>query len=1228
MARNIHFFRNNGNSKLVYAAEHNGKLSKEYIEKLEYLTNGEYDDSDRIAENFSFVGTRRERETPFSTSATEIARAAGVHGITRIESYVRADETNPEFDRMLQSVYPMLGQDIFNIDREAQPIKHIQDIRGYNKEHGLALSEEEIEYLEKYAAARGASLTDAELMGFCQANSEHCRHKIFNGEFWIDGKRQDKTLFQMIKETTLDKSSATGYKGNVKNAYGDNAAVMDSMDMVQWSPNENGEMVKKPIRVGWTLKAETHNHPTGVSPFPGAATGTGGEIRDRMSVGHGSVPLSGTLVIMTNPLDSKKEYLYSSPQQILTEGTDGAFHYANEYGQPLTNARVFTFEHSENGINWGYNKPILQAGGVGYVNEKFMKKDESRVKPGQKIILLGGSNYLVGLGGGSAASLNSGATTKAVDFASVQRDNAEMQNRVFRVIRACAESAKNPIVSVHDHGAGGHFNCLVELVEKTGGKIYMDRLPVGDKTMSAREIISNESQEREGLLVDEADVKKVLATAKREGCPAFVIGELTGDLKFAFEQADGDKPVDMDLESILRNPPKTIMKDSRVKHEFADAVCSNGHFEENLRNVLSMTSVGSRDWMTNKVDRSVTGLVAQQPCVGELQLPVCKYGITKFDLDTDAGVAEAVGFAPVAALIDAASGSRLAIADALTPLIFAPLKDGLSGVALSANWMWPCRNPGEDARLYDAVLAVRDFCLSLGITVPTGKDSLSMTQSVAGEKTRAPGTVIISSGGTVQGIEKKVLPVMDAKTESVLYQIDMSFASMNLGGSALAQSLGFVGGESPDVRSAEHFKDAFEAVQAALSEGLILAGNSISSGGMITALLEMTFANTKGGVKLWSLSDDMHPEMFSENPGVIVQVAKKDTARFEEILFNPKYNFMKNMAARIGETIPERKLEIVRENERPISLDIDSLREDWMRPSAELEKFQNKRAKERRANIFKQPLVVDDMTRGLKYININKNAKRKTTAAVIRDKGVNGDREMQYAAKMGGFDAVRDITMTDLMEGRENLTDADMAIFAGGFSNADAFAAGRGWAAKFKYNARANDALMNFYGRGNTLILGVCNGCQVLMELGLIGGKPSPMQRNDSGKFESAFVSTQIPANSSVMLGELSGIAMPVWVAHGEGKFDLSNIRFGRDYQIVLKYAYEQYPGNPNGSYMGVAGIASMDGRIVAMMPHPERAILPHQWAWNPGVKLWTPGDLAAMPWLQMFASANNHFTR
>ncbi|MDR2686072.1 MAG: phosphoribosylformylglycinamidine synthase [Rickettsiales bacterium] len=1204
-SRKIHFFRKD---KIITAVQHDGALGQEKIRVLSEAC-GEYMDTDYIGMMFGpFVGPKAERTTPWSTNAVEIIKNAGVDGVDRIEQF-ELSKVDPALDRMLQRQYPALGQNLFDLEHNCpEPIRHIFDLEKYNAAEGLALSKDEITYLNDLAKKLGRTLTDSELFGFAQANSEHCRHKIFNAKFIIDGKEMPDTLFDMIKSTTKKNP------GLVLSAYKDNAAVIKGGTIMQWHANENGKMELTPIEIGWTEKAETHNFPTTVEPFNGAGTGSGGEIRDRMAVGRGSVPLAGSAVYMTSyPRAGAKKFwegterkwLYQSPRQILTKASDGASDFGNKFGQPLINGSLLTFEH---GDDYGYDKTIMMAGGVGYVDKRYALKDEKNIAKGQRVILLGGDNQRIGMGGGAVSSLDTGSSVSAVELNAVQRSNPEMQKRVFDVIRNLVESTNNPIVSVHDHGAGGHFNCLLELLETLGGKIDMDALPVGDKTLSLREIIGNESQERMAILVDAKDVARVMKIAAREQCPAYDIGEITGDLRIVFESKEyNSRPIDMAVNDLLGNPPKTIVRDESIRPSFDELEYDDDDFEKNLRNVLRLPGVGCKDWLTNKVDRSVTGRVSQQQNVGELQLPLSDYGIVRADFDRDAGVIMSNGHAPVAALIDAAAGSRLAIARALTNAVCAPIQGGLGGVSLSANWMWPCKNPGEDARLYAAVQAAGEFAEALGVNIPTGKDSLSMTQKYPnGKKVMAPGTVIISLAAPAKDADKYVSPVVNTKAKDTsLWKIDFSGKALELGGSALGQTLSAVGRRAPDVDPA-HFKRAFNAVQEMVATGILQAGHDVSSGGLATALLEMTFANTRGGVMVDSDVEDLTTEFFAENPAVVVQINDADTGAFHEILGRHR---IVDATYMIGRPTKERGLEIVDAGQTGINLDIDSLRNDWMQPSVEMEKFQNKKSTDRKKNQLKQPLVIEDIA----DMAPNFIIARGTRAAILRDKGTNGDRELAYAAQLGGFGEVYDIPMTDLMNGR-GLKDIDLLMFSGGFSNSDVFDAGKGWAMAAKHNETVRRALQEFYDRDDTLSLGICNGCQFMMEYGIINGLYAPMGRNDSGKFESAFVSVDVPENDTIMMGGLSGATLPIWVAHGEGRFRMS---YTWDYTTVLQYHYSEYPGNPNGSFDSLAGVADRTGRHIAMMPHPERGVMNYQWAF--GAK--KNRDLTA--WAKMFADAN-----
>lgn len=1173
-----------------------------------------------------FIGPRREMITPWSTCAVEIVQNMGIDYIVRVEEYFPAGEV-PEYDPMLQRVYSGLDQHIFTVDKQPEPIVLIDDIGEYNQKEGLALSEDEIEYLNNVSRKLGRRLTDSEVFGFSQVNSEHCRHKIFNGKFVIDGEEMESSLFQLIKRTSEMNPNA------LISAYKDNVAFVQGPTIEQFAPASGDKpdfFETREIESVLSLKAETHNFPTTVEPFNGASTGTGGEIRDRLAGGRASLPLAGTAVYMTSyprleegrdweKVLPERRWLYQTPEQILIKASNGASDFGNKYGQPLICGSVLTFEHAENYRKFGYDKVIMLAGGVGFANK--INAIKGHPQPGEKVIVMGGDNYRIGMGGGAVSSVNTGEYSSGIELNAVQRANPEMQKRVANVIRTLAESEENPIVSIHDHGAGGHLNCLSELVEKTGGRIDMDKLPIGDPTLSAKEIIGNESQERMGLLVPENDIERIRQIAERERAPFYVVGETTDDMKLTFRQADGQMPIDMELEDFFGKSPKTVMSDVTVEEGFSSPEYDENKLETYLENVLKLEAVACKDWLTNKVDRSVTGKVARQQCQGEIQLPLSDCGAVALDYRGYSGVATSIGHAPQVALIDPAAGSVAAIAEALTNIVFAPLKEGLQSVSLSANWMWPCRNEGEDARLYRAVEACSDFACELGINIPTGKDSLSMTQKYGDDKVLSPGTVIISAAAEVKNVRKIVSPVLAYIKGTYLYYIDFSFDTLRLGGSALLQTLGRIGDEAPTVSDVEYFKNAFAAVQELVNRGLIIAGHDISAGGMITAMLEMCFANPQGGLEA-RLDKIRHSDLikilFAENPGVLIQV--KHHHLVEKILNDYGVGF-----AIVARPIEDRKL-IVEKGDFRREFDIDALRDVWYRTSYLLDRKQSGEtlAGERFKNYKQQPLqfnFLPTFTGKMRDLGLDPDRKERSglTAAIIRDKGTNGEREMAYALYLAGFD-VKDVHMTDLISGRETLEEVQFAVFCGGFSNSDVLGSSKGWAGGILYNEKARRAVENFYARPDTLSLGVCNGCQLLMELGLIypelGENHPRMHHNRSHKFESAFVSVEIPDNRSVMLRSLAGTKLGIWVAHGEGRFSLPGEV--SEYNIAAKYVYDGYPGNPNGSDHNAAAVCSVDGRHLAMMPHLERTIFPWQNAWYPYE--FRKHDVT--PWMEAFVNA------
>ena len=1218
----IQFFQSS--NKSVLAVETSHTFSKNDIGKLIWLFSGATPVEADVVKG-RFVGPRREMITPWSTNAVEITQNMGLEGISRIEEYV---PLSPEkgHDPMLQHVYDNLDQQLFTIDRKPDPIVYIDDIAAYNEQEGLALSADEVGYLNEVSKKLKRNLTDSEVFGFSQVNSEHCRHKIFGGTFIIDGEEKEHSLFALIKKTSAENPN------KLVSAYKDNVAFNAGPTVEQFAPlsaDKPDYFSIKKIDTVLSLKAETHNFPTTVEPFNGAATGTGGEIRDRLGGGKASLPIAGTAVYMTsyprteenrsweNILDPRR-WLYQSPEQILIKASNGASDFGNKFGQPLICGSLLTFEHTENEKKYAYDKVIMLAGGVGYANKRDALKGDP--KPKEKVVIIGGDNYRIGMGGGAVSSVDTGQYTSGIELNAVQRANPEMQKRAANVIRAIAESESNPIISIHDHGAGGHLNCLSELVEATGGHIDMSKLPVGDPTLSAKEIIGNESQERMGLLMKEKDVERVRRIAERERAPMYVVGQTTDDMKFVFEQQDGVRPIDIKLEYMFGKPPRTIMEDQTVDEAYSPVKYKEADLHRYLENVLQLEAVACKDWLTNKVDRSVTGKIARQQCLGELQLPLSDLGAVALDYRGQAGMATSIGHAPQVALIDPAAGSVMAIAEALTNIVFAPLADGLTSVSLSANWMWPCRNKGEDARLYKAVEAASDFACALGINIPTGKDSLSMTQKYGTDKVFSPGTVIISAAGEVSDIRKIVSPVLARDKHTYIYYIDFSFDALRLGGSAFAQSLGKVGSEAPTVRDFDYFRDAFNAVQEAIDKGLILAGHDISAGGMITALLEMCFANVEGGLEVdlnAIAEEDIVKILFAENPGVLVQVKEKSV--FEKQMRAAGIGF-----ARIARPTDERHL-IVTKDDTTYHFGIDYMRDVWYKSSYLLDMRQsgNECAGNRYENYKMQPLKYKfhkDFVGTLASYKLTADRRKRSgvRAAILRDKGTNGEREMAYTLYLAGFD-VKDVHLTDLASGRETLEDVNFIVFCGGFSNSDVLGSAKGWAAGILYNEKAKQAIDRFYARKDTMSLGICNGCQLMAELGLLypeHEEKHKMRHNRSHKFESGFVGLDIPKNHSIMLGSLSGTKLGVWIAHGEGRFEFPCDE--KQYHIVAKYSYDGYPANPNGSPWAVAGVCSADGRHLAMMPHPERSIFPWQCGYYPADRL---GD-DVTPWIEAFLNA------
>jgi len=1222
----IHFF---GDPKTkVFAVQTKIELSNANAEKLTWLFGNQPKLNVASIDAF-FVGPRAAMVTPWSTNATEITQNMGIQGILRIEEFRNTTATHTDFDPMLFQKYTALTQDLFNIDITPEPVLAVNDIAAYNTQEGLALNEEEVAYLEALSQKLGRKLTDSEVFGFSQVNSEHCRHKIFNGTFVIDGKEKPSSLFKLIKKT------AQKHPNGIVSAYKDNVAFVKGPQVTQFapkSPDKPDFYAESQFEAVISLKAETHNFPTTVEPFNGAATGSGGEIRDRLAGGKGSIPLAGTAVYMTsysrlqqengqNIRDwengmPERQWLYQTPMDILIKASNGASDFGNKFGQPLISGSVLTFEHEEatTSKKLGYDKVIMLAGGIGYGKAKTALKD--RPQKGDKIVILGGDNYRIGMGGAAVSSADTGEFGAALELNAIQRSNPEMQKRAANAVRALVEHGNNPIVSIHDHGAGGHLNCLSELVEEDGGFIDLDKLPVGDPTLSAKEIIGNESQERMGLVIQKEDTALLQRIADRERAPMFTVGEVTGDNRFTFaSKTTGETPMDLELSDMFGSSPKTIMTDVSVPTTYGELTYSLENFQDYLERVLQLEAVACKDWLTNKVDRCVGGLVAKQQCAGPLQLPLNNCGVMALDYKGKEGIATAIGHAPISGLIDPVAGSQNSIAEALTNIIWAPLKDGLQSVSLSANWMWPCKNEGEDARLYEAVQAVSEFSIALGINVPTGKDSLSMKQKYPNEEVIAPGTVIISATGHCDAIDQVVEPVFQ-KNGGSIYYINFAQSDYALGGSSFAQVCNKIGTTAPQVNNPEHFKTAFNTIQQLIRSGALLAGHDVASGGLITTLLELCFADTQLGatIDLSALGEaDTIKLLFSENAGIVFQAA--DDTVVENALAAAGLT-----AFAIGSVTDSAQL-VLQHHGVEIGLNVASLRDTWFTTSYLLDRKQtaNSLAETRFANYKVQPLQFSfpQTYLGKGVTSIATNGTQRPKAAILREKGSNSEREMANALYLAGFD-VKDVHMTDLISGRETLEDIQFIGAVGGFSNSDVLGSAKGWAGAFKYNEKANTALKNFFARPDTLSIGICNGCQLFMELDLINSDHEEHGKiifNESYKHESSFTSVTIQKNNSVMLSALEGATLGVWISHGEGKFNLPYAE--ENYDIVGKYGYEAYPANPNGSMYNTAMLCDKTGRHLVTMPHIERSTFPWNWAHYP-----KENQDAVSPWLEAFANA------
>ncbi len=1219
------------------------------------------------------VGPRMNFTTAWSTNAVSVCHACGLTKVLRIERSRRyrlelanqgslSQDQRDSFlslvhDRMTECPYPEPLR-TFETGIRPEPVHIIPvleqgrvALEKINHEMGLGLDDWDLDYytnLFKHDIKRNP--TNVECFDLSQSNSEHSRHWFFRGRLVVDGKEVPETLMKIVKST---------YEANRHNsviAFSDNSSAIRGYDTSTVIP----EIVGKPSAFRETRRkyhmiftAETHNFPSGVAPFPGAETGTGGRIRDVQATGTGGLVIAGTAAYCVGNLRipgytlpwEDDSYAYpnnlAAPLQIEVEASNGASDYGNKFGEPVIQGFTRSFGlRLPDGQRREWIKPIMFSGGVGQMDSSNTKK--TRARKGMLVVKVGGPAYRIGMGGGAASSMIQGENIAELDFNAVQRGDAEMEQKMNRVIRACVELGDtNPIQSIHDQGAGGNCNVVKEIVHPAGAKIDIRKIPVGDDTLSVLEIWGAEYQEQNALLLKPEHEVLFRALCEREKVPMAVIGKVTGDGRIVLhDESDNSKPVDLELAKVLGDMPQKVFKLDRNKTSLKPLVLPNDlTVGKALDRVLRLLSVGSKRFLTNKVDRSVTGLIARQQCAGPLQLTVSDVSVAAQSHFGITGAAISIGEQPMKELVDPASMARMSVAEALTNIIWAEISS-LEDIRCSANWMWAPKLPGEGSRLYDAAVAMRDIMIKLGIAVDGGKDSLSMAARVTNpdgtsETVKSPGTLVISAYVTCPDITKTVTPDLKAPGRGTLMFIDLSAGRNRLGGSALAQVFGQVGDDSPDIDDPELLRRTFNAVQKLVRKGLVLSGHDRSDGGLITTLLEMAFSGNCGiEINLPSeitQGKDPIAVLFSEEAGLVIEYLPENESAIFQVL---KKAEVPNWV--IGKSSVDKRIMASVSWKHVLDEDMRVLRDIWEETSHRLDLLQRnpENIREERKNIYDRrgPSFVIPFRPEPTHPSIIGRAD-KPRIAVIREEGSNGDREMVSAFSLAGFEPW-DVTMTDLLLGGITLDSFRGIVFVGGFSYADVLDSAKGWAATIRFNKKVWDQFETFYHRPDTFSLGVCNGCQLMALLGWVPwrGVPDELQprfiHNQSGRFESRFSTVKILKSPSVMLKGMENSVLGIWVAHGEGmayfpdkrifdeaEYGLAPVRYVDDDGLIT----EAYPFNPNGSPAGIAGLCSPDGRHLAMMPHPERTVLTWQWGWLPED---LKKSLTASPWLRMFQNA------
>ncbi|QQG52693.1 MAG: phosphoribosylformylglycinamidine synthase [Candidatus Falkowbacteria bacterium] len=1199
--------------------------------------------------------------TPWNTNALSICHACGLTKITKIEKSKRtqfstkeeAEAAKPKlFDRMTQMIYPEPLKS-FDTGRQPEAVYTIpMTAEGPNsllKIPGLSMDAADRDfYYHYFVELEHRDPTIVEILDLNNANSEHCRHGYFKGQQIIDGVEMSETLMEIVKSTLTSNP-----QGSIL-AFRDNSSGIEGYHVNTLLPKHPGQRSVMELQerlYNLIFTAETHNFPTTISPYAGAETGTGGRIRDIQATGRGGLTIAGTtgyfvgnLYIPGYKLPWEKEgWIYpkniASPLKIMIEGSNGASDYGNKFGEPvITGTAASVGIELPDGERQEYLKAILFTGGIGMLDDEHIEKGEA--EPGMLIVQVGGPAYRIGFGGGSASSLNQGDQAENLDFNAVQRGDGEMGQKVNRVIRACVEMGDdNPIVIVHDQGAGGPANVLKELVEKYGGRIDVRKITLGDPTLSVLETWICEFQERNGFIISPERIEEFQRICKREKVNCEVLGEVTDDGYFVvYDSADDSIPVRLDLSKVLGGLPQKTFRDQHLERKLLPLELPNDFsLEEGIKRIFGLVSVGSKDHLTAKVDRSVTGLIAQQQCCGAVQIPVSDFGVVAQshfpdDCDEYTGAVTAIGEKHMEMILDTPAAARMTVAEMLTNMAPALISD-LHDLKVSANWMWAPKLPGEGARLYDAATALRDFMVKVGIAIDGGKDSLSMVTKIQHpegrtELVKSPSQLVLSGYVTMGDIRQKVTPDLKYPGKSALLRVDLAHGERRLGGSALAQVYGQVGDNYPDI-DARTLVVGFNAIQELVRDGLISACHDISKGGLITTLLEMAFAGNCGLNINYDTTVPLTAELFAEEAGWVIECLSDNMEEVIEVLKEASVPYQK-----LGCSLHLREIIITKNHSEIVFSDkLGNLKEQWHETSYQLEKLQilPGLAKEKKMNICYRPGANYDLSFKPKATQALFHAE-KPEVAIIREEGSNGDREMSSAFYQAGF-KVFDITMSDLLKGTADLDDFQMAVFVGGFSYADVLDSAKGWAGTVKFNERLKQMFEDFFKRPDTLSLGICNGCQFLALTGLLFPELKDEEQprfiaNDSGRFESHFLTVKIMESQAVMLQDMEGSTLGVWSAHGEGKAFFPNNKTAASMSIPIRYVKdngsfakrEDYPFNPNGSPDGIAGLCSADGRHLIMMPHPERTFLPWQWAYWP--KDWA--DMEASPWLKMFQNARD----